>query len=100
MTTEKGKLVGPLIRGVDGDIAEAVMNAVEIDNPDAEIIIRDEVGYIRINTVERCVLTQQSLAEEMGRDFKLSQLEPAMSGFAGRMKVTDDEIVCFLERQD
>lgn len=100
MTTKTGKMVGPLIRGVDGDIAEAVINAMEIDNPDTEIIVRDEVGYIRINAVERCVLTQKSLAEEMGRDFKLSQLEPAMSGFAGRMKVTDEEMVWFLERKD
>ena len=31
---------------------------------------------------------------------KLHQLEPQLAGFAGRMKLTDDEVVWFLERQD
>lgn len=94
------KLVGPLIRGVDADLAEAVITAVELDNPDSEVVVDDAGGYIRVNTAQRCVLTRASLAEAVGRDFALSQLEPALCGFAGRMQVSEDEIVWYLERDD
>jgi hypothetical protein len=36
----------------------------------------------------------------MGRSFPLHQLEPSLAGFAGRMTVSDDEIVWYLERED
>ena len=93
------KLVGPLIRGVDADLAEAVIAAIEVDNPGAEVVVDDAGGYVRVNIAGRCVLTRASLAKELGRDFELSQLEPALSGFAGRMKIGDGEIVWYLERE-
>ncbi len=94
------KLVGPLIRGVDTELAEAVITAIEIDNPDREVVVVDSGGYVRINVDHRCVLTRASLSEAIGRDFKLSTLETALAGFAGRISSTDDEIVWFLERAD
>jgi toluene monooxygenase system protein D len=94
------KLVGPLIRGVDVDLADAVITAIETDNPGADVVVDDAGGYVRVNIADRCVLTQASLSQALGRDFKLSQLEPALSGFAGRMKISDSEIVWFLERED
>jgi toluene monooxygenase system protein D len=101
MTQTHVKLVGPLIRGLDADLAEAVVAAVEADNPGAEVVVEDQRGYFRINVADRCRLTLASLREALGReDFTLSQLEPALSGFAGRMKATDTEIVWYLERRD
>lgn len=99
MTTAR-KLVGPLIRGMNGEIADAVLIAMENDNPDIDLVYSDEVGYIRINAYDRCRLTQESFQEAMGRPISLAELEPALSGFAGRMNVTETEIVWFLERQD
>jgi toluene monooxygenase system protein D len=94
------KLVGPLIRGLDADLADAVITAVEADNPGADVVVEDQGGYIRINIADRCRLTRGSLEDALGREFQLSQLEPALSGFAGRMRLTDDEIVWYLERRD
>jgi toluene monooxygenase system protein D len=94
------KLVGPLIRGLDADLADAVITAVEADNPGADVVVDDQGGYIRINIADRCRLTRGSLEDALGREFQLSQLEPALSGFAGRMRLTDDEIVWYLERRD
>lgn len=94
------KMVGPVIRGLDADLAEAVIAAIEIDNPDAEVAVDDQGGYIRVGMPGRCRLTRHSLEEELGRTFQLHQLEPSLAGFAGRMKVGDDEVVWYLERQD
>jgi toluene monooxygenase system protein D len=94
------KMVGPVIRGMDANLADAVIDAIEVDNPDAEVVVDDQGGYIRVGTPDVCRLTRASLEEALGRTFQLHQLEPQLAGFAGRMKLTDDEVVWFLERQD
>ena len=94
------KMVGPVIRGMDANLADAVIDAIEVDNPDAEVLDDDQGGYIRIGTPNVCRLTRASLEEALGRTFQLHQLEPQLAGFAGRMKLTDDDVVWFLERQD
>ncbi|HEX7661878.1 MAG TPA: MmoB/DmpM family protein [Pseudonocardiaceae bacterium] len=94
------KMVGPVIRGMDADLADAVIAAIETDNPDAEVAVEDEGGYIRVGIPGHCRLTRQSLEEELGRSFPLHRLEPSLAGFAGRMKVDDNEVVWYLERQD
>jgi toluene monooxygenase system protein D len=94
------RLVGPVIRGVNQDIAEAVIEAVEKDNPGSEVVVDDRGGYIRIGCHNRCRLTRASLEEAMGETFRLSDLEPALSAFAGRMRYEgDDEVVWYLERE-
>lgn len=97
---ENSRLVGPIVRGVDADVAEAVANAIEDDNPDAEVSVEDAGGYVRISVPRYCRVTRASIEGELGRDFPLSTLEPALAGFAGRMKVSDDEVIWYLERED
>ena len=98
--SDKGKLVGPVIRGMDGELAEAVIAAVERDNPESEVVVDDQGGYVRINTHKRCVLTRVTLEDELGRSFPLNRLEPALASFAGRVSTSDDEFVWYLERED
>jgi toluene monooxygenase system protein D len=94
------KMVGPVIRGVDGELADAVAAAVERDNPGSAVLIDDQGGYVRINVERRCVLTRATLEEELGRPFPLSHLEPALASFAGRVSTSDDQVVWYLERED
>lgn len=94
------KMVGPVVRGLDANLADAVITAIETDNPDSEVHVDDQGGYIRIGTPHTCRMTRASLEDALGRPFRLHQLEPQLAGFAGRMKLTDDEVVWFLERQD
>lgn len=98
--TAAEKFVGPVIRGVDGEFADAVAAAIEQDNPDVPVIIDDQGGYVRISVPRRCVLTRRSLEEHLGRDFRLSDLEPALAGFAGRVQQSEDEMIWYLERED
>jgi toluene monooxygenase system protein D len=94
------KMVGPVIRGADAEIADAVIDAIEADNPDSEVVVDDQGGYIRVSVSQRCRLTRASLEEALGRSFSLAKLEPSLSGFAGRMRLDDDEVLWYLERQD
>jgi toluene monooxygenase system protein D len=94
------KMVGPVVRGLDANLAEAVISAIEVDNPDVDVDVDDQGGYIRIGTPNICRMTRASLEDALGRSFGLHQLEPSLAGFAGRMRLTDDEVVWYLERQD
>lgn len=99
MTDEHVKRVGPIIRGVDGELCDAVINAIEDDNPGADVEVDDQGGYVKITTPQRCRLTRASLERELGRTFHLPELEINLAGFAGRIIVGDDEIVWHLERE-
>jgi toluene monooxygenase system protein D len=85
------KLVGPVIRGMDDDIINAVIDAAEDDNPERDIIVDDRSGYVRIQAEKSFVLTQQSMAKKLGRPFQLSELEPSLVSFAGRLTTMDDK---------
>ena len=50
------KMVGPVIRGADADLADAVIEAIEADNPGEEVLVEDAGGYIRISVPQRCRL--------------------------------------------
>lgn len=94
------KMVGPVVRGMDAGLAEAMIIAIENDNPDEDVEVDDQGGYIRITTPGRCRLTRASLEEALGKSMQLHQIEPQLAGFAGRMKLADDEVVWYLERED
>ncbi len=79
---------------------DAVIEAIEADNPGEEVLVEDAGGYIRISVPQRCRLSRASLETALGYSFELSKLELSLSAFAGRMKATDDEVLWYLERQD
>ncbi len=94
------KMVGPVVRGMDAALAEAMISAIETDNPDVDVDVDDQGGYIRITTPGRCLLTRASLEDALGKKMQLHQIEPQLAGFAGRMQVGDEEVVWYLERED
>jgi toluene monooxygenase system protein D len=98
MTQERVKLVGPIVR--DPELAEALITAIEVDNPGVEVMVDDRGGYIRIHTPKRCRITRKSLQEALGSSISLSQIEPELVSFAGRIRYDEDEILFYLERED
>ncbi|WP_167099164.1 MmoB/DmpM family protein [Mycobacterium sp. DL592] len=101
MTSTEVKLVGPIVRGFDPDIVDALTEAIAVDNPDAEITVDDHAGYVRIHAPWFLRVTRASLEQAAGQALPLASLEPAIAGFAGRMRyVGDDELHWFLERED
>lgn len=101
MTDEQRHLVGPVVRGFDPDIVEALRSAIEKDNPNKAIIVEDRSGYVRIHAAQSLRLTRASLEEATGQTMPLPSLEPAISSFAGRMRyLSDEELLWYLERKD
>jgi toluene monooxygenase system protein D len=100
-TLQPPKFVGPVLRGMDQDIIEAMRIAIEEDNPGAELLYEDRGAYVRIHTPWICRVTRTSLEAVLGRRFRLADLEPSLSGFAGRMRYVGDEAFeWYLERED
>lgn len=94
MSTESVRFVGPVIS--DARLAEAVARAIETDTGQAPVL-EDRGAYVRIQVPTTCRMTQASLADELGEEFPLAGFESVMPSFAGRIKVTDEEIVWYLE---
>jgi toluene monooxygenase system protein D len=98
---QRPKFVGPVLRGMNQDIVEALLTAIEADNPEAELLYEDHGGYVRIHTLQHCRVTRKSLETALGRSFRLAELEPSLSAFAGRMRFVGDEALeWYLERED
>lgn len=91
-------LVGPVLGGIYAELIEAVKAAAVIDNPPETVVVVDRDGYVRIHAPRVFRLRQQTLQEVLGRRFELSELEPAMPAFAGRLRQGNDEWVWYLER--
>jgi len=89
-------LVGPVLRGVDADLIDAVLAAAEIDNPGREIVVEDHRGYVRVHAPYRFRLTRQTLSELLGRPFDLRELEPSLAAFAGHLAQSDEEWIWYL----
>ena len=66
--------VGPVLRMSD-DI-DAIIAAIEEDNPDTEIEVIDRGAYVRIQAEQRMKVTRASIERHIGRTFEMRQLEP------------------------
>lgn len=94
--TEKNNSVGPVLRG--GEIAHAVCEAIEIDNPGCEISIEDHIAYIRIRLDCECVIRRDTMERIMGRPFRMQEIETDLSSFAGQIETTENHVRFYLEK--
>lgn len=83
-------MVGPVMRA--GDLAMAVIEAARVDNPDKEIFVEDKRAYIRIHAEQEMILREATIAEELGRPFKINDLEVDLSSFAGQIESQDKAV--------
>ena len=90
--------VGPVLRMSD-DI-DAIIGAIEEDNPGTEIEVIDRGAYVRIQSEQRMKVTRASIERHIGRTFEMRQLEPMMSAFAGRIETTSDAILWSYKQQE
>jgi hypothetical protein len=88
--------VGPVLRA--GELADAVLAAVEDDNPGSDVRVVDRGDYVRISTERSCRVTRASIERHLGRAFKLAELEAEMPSFSGRLRTRDDEFVWYLDK--
>ncbi len=90
--------VGPVLRMSDD--VDAIIAAIEEDNPGTEIEVIDRGAYVRIQAEQRMIVTRASIERHIGRPFEMRQLEPMMSAFAGRIDTTSDAVVWSYQREE
>ena len=83
-------MVGPVMRA--GDLAMAVIEAAKIDNPGKEVFVDDKRAYIRIHTEHEMLLRRETIEDELGRPFRMNDLEVDLSSFAGQIESLDDAV--------
>jgi len=69
--------VGPVLR-MSEDV-DAIIAAIEEDNPGTVIEVIDRGAYVRIQAQQRMKVTRASIERHIGRPFEMRQLEPIMS---------------------
>lgn len=89
--------VGPVIRS--GEIAQAVIEAAEEDNPGKEISVKDELAYVRIDTDDEMIIRRETIQRALGRSFEIQEIEINMACFAGRIENTTDYIRFYFEKK-
>ena len=89
--------VGPVLRA--GEVADAVVEALEEDNPGKEFTVEDRVAYVRAETEGECVVRAETVARVLGRPFKIAELEVNLSSFSGRIETTDDTMRFYFEKR-
>ncbi|RUI12881.1 monooxygenase [Pseudomonas aeruginosa] len=83
-------MVGPVLRA--GDVAIAVGEAAEIDNPGKEIKVDDKLAYVRIGAEDELILRKETIEECLGRPFRMQELEINLSSFAGIIDMDSDRV--------
>jgi toluene monooxygenase system protein D len=89
--------VGPVMR--QGELAKAVAEAAEADNPGKDIQVEDKVAYVRVQTDSEMILRRQTIEEMLGRPFSMNELEVDLSSFAGRIDTHDDFVRFYYARK-
>ena len=93
---ERRNSVGPVLR--TGEVADAVIEAIQEANPDKDFVIEDQISYVRIETEGECVIRRDTLSRVMGRPFPIAELEVNLTSFSGRIETSDDQMRFYLER--
>jgi toluene monooxygenase system protein D len=89
-TSQSQNLVGPVIQA--GEIADAVVAAVREDNAGKEVTVVDRGSHVRIEVDTECVIRRETLEAELGRPFRMAELEVNMPAFAGQIETASDHI--------
>jgi toluene monooxygenase system protein D len=89
--------VGPVMRA--GEVAQAVIEAAEMDNPEKEILVDDKKAYLRIFAEGELVLTRESIEECLGRPFRMAELEVNLSSFSGQIQSSTENVRFYFDKK-
>ena len=89
--------VGPVLRA--GEVADAVVEALQEDNPGKEFTVEDRVAYVRAETEGECVIRAETVARLLGRPFRIAELEVNLTSFSGRIETTDDTMRFYFQKR-
>lgn len=82
--------VGPIV--TRGELSDAVLEAVAIDNQGRERRTEETSSYVRIEVRGECIVNFATVSEVLGRKFTFGELERNMPGFAGFIRTDQDRV--------
>lgn len=89
-------VVGPVLRA--GELADAVIEAAREDNPGREVIVTDQLAYIRVGVDHECLLRRDTVEKHLGRPFIMAELETDLAAIAGQLEVTESSMRFFFNK--
>ncbi|MFC1680511.1 MmoB/DmpM family protein [Pseudomonadota bacterium] len=91
--TQANRFVGPVIK--NGEIGDAVLEAIREDNKGRRIEVEEHASYVRIKVEKECVIRFDTVSEMLGREATRSDIEANMPSLEGFIRV-DSEKMTFL----
>ena len=87
---DAGNLVGPVMRA--GEIADAVLEAIQEDSEVREVITEAHASYVRIKVADECFVRFETVGDVLGRTVTRGDIEANMPSFAGFIRTEPDGI--------
>ncbi len=83
--------VGPIVQA--GELAEAIAEATRLGNPGKRVDVRNRGSYVRIEVEGgECVIRRETVEEQLGRPFRMRDLEASMPSFVGRIETSTEQV--------
>ena len=82
--------VGPVVN--KGEIGEAILDAIKLDNPGKSVKIQEHDSYVRIQVAGECLVKFATVSEMLGTEVNSSDLERNMPSFEGFIRVTSTQM--------
>ncbi len=92
----KNNRVGPVIRACE--ISRAVIEAAHEDNPGRDIVVDDQLAYVRIYTDGELIIRRETLESALGRPFKMAELELNLATFSGQIETSQEQVRFYLNK--
>ena len=84
-TKNQERFVGPVMRA--GEIGDAVIDAIREDNAQRTIEVEEHASYYRVKVEGECLIRFSTVADMLGRDVNLSDIEGNMPAFEGFIRI-------------
>ena len=88
--SQENRFVGPVIK--NGEVGDAVVEAVYEDNKGRKIEIEEHASYFRIKVEKECVIRFETVSEMLGRDVTRADIEANMPSLEGFIRIESDQI--------
>ena len=88
--SQENRYVGPVIK--NGEVGEAVVEAVYEDNEGRKIEIEEHASYFRIKVEKECVIRFETVSDMLGRDVSRADIEANMPSMEGFIRVEENQI--------
>lgn len=94
---ERSNGVGPVLRA--GELADVVVEAIRLDNPDADVSVIDKRAYLRVQIPDECIVRRTTVEQLLRRPFAMQDIEPILASFSGQIEATENYIRFFLDHR-